>query len=173
MGNGICGAGAILHGGPVVFRCYGPDGQLKWEENVPHNMVVAAGLNSLLDVLFAGSANKVDPWYVGLVGTSATIASADTMSSHAGWAEITGYTQTTRVTYVDARTVHTVSNSASAATFGVNTAISVSGALLASTNNKGGSTGVLLCAVAFTGGDRAAADNDTINVTYTFTAADS
>lgn len=172
MGNGICGAGAILHGGPVVFHCYGPDGQLKWEERVPKNLVVNAGLQKLLDVLFAGSA-VVDPWYVGLVGTSATLASANTMSAHAGWTEIVGYTQTTRVTYIDVRTNQSVSNSGSAATFGVNTAISVSGALLASTNNKGGSTGVLLCVVAFTGGDRSAADNDTINVTYTFDAADS
>ena len=177
MGQGNAGAGAssivALHGGPVIFQCYGPDGTLKWEVIEPDNMVVAAGINSMLDVLFAGSANVVDPGYVGLVGTGGTIASGTTMASHAGWTELTGYTAATRATYVDARSTHTVTNSASAATFEINTAQSIMGAFLASTSNKGGSTGTLLCAVAFTGGDRAASDGDTLNVTYTFTAADS
>lgn len=159
-----------MHGGPVVVQCFAPDGTLKWEVIEPKNLVVNVGLRWMLDVLLGGS-TAVATWYVGLVATGGTIASADTMSSHAGWTELTGYTGN-RAEYVDVRTLQTVSNSASAATFGINTAQSVAGALITSNNTKGGSAGLLLCAVAFTGGDRAAADGDTINVTYTFSAAD-
>lgn len=164
-------ASVAVRGGPVVVQCFGPDGALKWEVVEPKNLVVNVGLNWLLDVLLRGSA-AVATWYVGLVATGETIASADTMSAHAGWTELTGYTGN-RAEYVDARTNQTVSNTASAATFAINTAQSVAGALITSDATKGSSAGTLLCAVAFTGGDRAASDGDTINVTYTFSAADS
>lgn len=159
-----------MHGGPIVVQCFGPSGALKWEVIEPDNLVVNAGLRWLLDSTISGS-SAVTTWYVGLVATGGTIASADTMSSHAGWTELTGYTGN-RAEYVDVRTNQSISNSASAATFGITTAQSVGGALISSSATKGGSAGVLLCAVAFTGGDRAASDGDTINVTYTISAAD-
>ena len=52
------------------------------------------------------------------------------------------------------------------------TANTIGGAFLASTNNKGGSTGTLLCVVTFTAGDKAATAGDTLTVTYSFSAAD-
>ena len=157
--------------GKFYIRNFGPDGELKWEV-IEKNIVVNAGLNLILDVLFAGTANAVDPWYVGLAGSSLTAASGDTMSSHAGWTEITGFTTAARAIFVDARTNQQVSNSASTISYAINTANTIGGAFLASTNNKGGSTGTLLSVVTFTGGDKAATDGDTLTVTYTFSAAD-
>jgi hypothetical protein len=157
--------------GEYFFQCFGPDGQTKWEVR-EKNLVVNAGLNHILDVVFAGSA-QTNPWYLGLVASSMTVASADTMSVHAGWAEVVPYATATRAVFVDVRTNRLVSNSASTVSHAINTAATIGGALLVSTNNKGGSSGILLCAVAFTGGDKAVADLDTLTITYTFSAADS
>ena len=43
---------------------------------------------------------------------------------------------------------------------------------MADTNNKGGSSGVLLCGVAFTAGDKAVTDGDTLTITYSISMAD-
>lgn len=157
-----------------VFRvwCYDRVGNLRWHDTA-QNMVVAAGINSILDVVFAGS-TQITTWYVGLTDGTPTVASGDTISSHAGWGEqSTEYDEAARPTFVDVRTTHTVSNSASKASYTINTAVTVGGAFLASAPNKGGATGTLMCAAAFTGGDKTLGDGDTLNVQYDFTGADS
>ncbi|KKL25865.1 hypothetical protein LCGC14_2401050, partial [marine sediment metagenome] len=167
---------AIGAGVAVVGRfdvsCYSPDGKLKWE-TFGKNMVVNVGLQKLLDILFIGSAQVVDPWYVGLAGTTPTIASGDTMASHAGWTQMINYDEATRQEFTNVRTAEAVANTASTADFTISTASTIGGGFLGSDNTKNGSTGTLLCAVAFTGGNKSASDDDTIAVTYTFSAADS
>ena len=163
----------------VIFRgrfdveCIGQDGNLKWHDT-GYNDVVNEGLNHILDVILGGddaSAKPVvAPWYIGLTDGTPTVAAADTLSSHGGWVEITDYAGT-RKEYIDVRTNQSVSNSDSVGSFAINGGVTVGGAFLASVAS--GSLGVLLCAEVFTGGDRAVVDGDTINVTYTFTAADS
>ena len=162
-------AGIALRG-EFFIQNYGLDGGLKWEM-LETNMVVNVGLQHLLDVLFAGS-TQVGTWYLGLAASSMTVASGDTMASHAGWVEVIPYATATRAIFVDVRTNQLVSNSAATVSHSINTASTIGGAFLVSTNNKGGSTGTLLCAVVFTGGDKAATDGDTLVVTYTFSAAD-
>lgn len=154
--------------GTFVMACVDKDGALKWEGRA-ENTVVNTGLNHVLGLLFTGSVEtQIDPWYVGLVATSPTVAAADTASAHAGWTEFLSYTGN-RQTFVDARSAQSVSNSASAATFAITTAGTVGGAFLVSANT--GSGGTLLCAAALTGSNRTVADTDTVNVTYTFTTA--
>ena len=154
-------------------RCIAPDGTQKWED-ISENEVVTEGLNHLLDILFKSDASAislVDPWYVWLTDGTPTVASADTLASHGGWTEITAYTGD-RKEYVDVRTNQTVSNAASKASFAIDTnSQTLGGAFLASVNT--GTGGILLCAVAFTGGDKSADSGDTLEVTYTFAAADS
>lgn len=164
--------GVGFHGGPVQFVLYGRDGTIKWEELVPKNLVVNDGLNKLLDVGLIGS-SAVASWYCGLVGTGETIASGDTMSTHAGWSEVTNYATAARGEFVFARTDQTVSNSASTLSYSINTAGSIAGAFITSDSTKGGSAGTLLCAVAFNSGDKATSDGDTLTITYSFSAADS
>lgn len=157
----------IRLGGFFIFECYDQAGRLKWMDRT-HNMVVNAGLEHILDVVFTGT-TAVSTWYVGLASSSMTVASGDTMASHAGWTEFTSYADD-RKEWVEARTNRTITNSASAATFTINTAGTVGGGFLCdvATGNS-----VLMCAAALSGGDRAVVDTDTINLTYQLTAADS
>ncbi len=165
-------AGGVALTGRFDVSCYAPDGKLKWE-TFSKNIVVNVGLQKLLDILFIGSAQVVDPWYVGLAGTTPTIASGDTMASHAGWTQMINYDEATRQEFTNVRTAQAVANTASTADFTISTASTIGGGFLGSDNTKNGSTGTLLCAVAFTGGNKFASDDDTIAVTYTFSAADS
>ena len=151
--------------------CWDKDGNLKWED-FGDNLVVNVGLDLILDVLFVGSSSVVDPWYVGLADGTPTVASGDTMASHVGWDHVILYDEATRQEYVNVRASQNVTNSASTAQFTISSAATIGGAFLTSSITKDGSAGTLLCAVAFTGGDKTAADDDTIDVTYTFSAAD-
>jgi hypothetical protein len=126
----------------------------------------------MLDVLFA-SGSQVATWYVGLTDGTPEVAAGNTMASHAGWTEVVAYDELTRPEYVDVRSSKTVTNAASKAVFTISTnATTVGGAFISSDNTRGGSTGTLLCAAAFTLGDKTADDGDTLSVTYTFSAAD-
>ena len=159
-------------GGVFTFRCFDPDGKLKWEDTAK-NLVVNAGLQHILDILFVSATAQVDPWSVFLTDGTPTVAAGDTSASHVGWVEVIAYSETVRQTYVDVRTGQTVSNTASKATFSINAAsTTIGGAGLASTSTKGSTTDDILCAAAFTGGDKIADSGDTLEVTYEFSAAD-
>jgi hypothetical protein len=95
------------------------------------------------------------------------------MASHAGWTEVTAYSQATRPQAVFAAATtadpSVITNSASVAVFSINGTTTVGGAFLTSNNTKGGTTGILFSASDFTSpGDRAVVNGDTLNVTYTF-----
>lgn len=154
-----------------TFECYSADGTLKWTEEV-YNIVVNEGLNEILNKFWKGSAYTA-AFYVGLVSTTPTIAAADTMSSHAGWTEVTAYSEANR----QALTLGTVAsqsvdNSASKAVFTINSSTSVGGAFITTNNTKGGTTGILIGGAAFTAGNRTGlVAGDVLNVTVTLTAA--
>lgn len=132
------------------------------------NMVVNQGLQNILDVSFMGSA-ATSAWYLGLTDDTPTVASTDTMASHAGWVEFTGYNGT-RKAWTKVRSDQQLSNTASVATFSVTSVLTIGGAFLSSTAT--GASTVLMAAGAFTGGDRAVATGDTVQLTYTFAAED-
>ena len=162
----------IRVGGMFTVRCIGKDGNVKWIDE-SHNLVVYAGLEYLLDVGLCGGA-QVSTWYIGLTAATPVPANGDTMAGgHGGWTEFTNYDEATRQTFVEVRTDRQVDNSASVAVFTISADSStIGGAFLVSVSTKGGSTGTLLCCVAFTGGNKAADDGDTLEVQYNFTAAD-
>ena len=164
--------GAARAGGFFVVECFDKDGNLKWrEEN--HNLVVNVGLQDMNAKYFTGSSYTA-AWYIGLYGSGSTNnpAASDTMSSHAGWTEVTAYSQSTRpaCTFGTPTTANpsVATNSASAASFSINGTTTVGGAFLTSNSTKGGSTGTLFSASDFTGGDRSVVSGDTLTVTYTF-----
>ena len=164
--------GGVKLGGSFFVQCFDRQGILKWED-VAENLVVTEGLNHILDILFAGDASanpNIDPWYVLLADGTPTVAAGDTLASHGGWVEVTAYAGT-RKEYTDVRTGQTVSNAASKASFAINSdSTTIGGAGFASVTS--GTGGTLLSAAAFTGGDKSADDGDTLEVTYTFSAAD-
>lgn len=152
--------------------CYDKNGNLKWTDVSP-NMVVNTGLDDILDKYWKGSAYTA-AHYVGLTDGTPTIAATDTASSHVGWAEVTTYSEGTRPSLtLGAVSSQSVDNSASKASFSVNATATIGGAFLITDSTKGGTTGTLVCAVAFTGGDKSLSSGDTLNVTCTLTNSSS
>ena len=162
--------------GVYHIECRDKDGNLKWTAE-SKNLVVNVGLQYM-----AGSAltsvSQITTWYLGLYGAGAsnTPAAGDTMASHAGWTEVTDYSNANRVTatFVTATTADpsVVTNTASPAVFNINGTTTVGGAFLTSENTKGGTTGTLFSAADFgSPGDRSVVNSDTLSVTYTFSLA--
>jgi len=150
-------------------ECFDKDGNLKWADDFK-NLVVTAGRNKYLDAtLKTGLA--APSWFVGLItgpGAGNTYAAADTMGSHAGWAEDTGYSNATRPAFMPGTIASgSVDNSAAKASFSINATVTIAGSFMADNSTKGGTTGTLLGEGNFTGGDRPAVNGDTINVTVT------
>jgi hypothetical protein len=153
-----------------VVECRDNEGNLKWVDEFD-NLVVNAGLDDSLDKHLKGSTYTA-AWYVGLTDGTPTFAPGDTMGSHAGWVEVTDYDEATReVLTLGAVSGQSVNNSASKASFAINSSVTVGGAFVTSVNTKGGGTGILYGGGAFTGGDRSVVSGDTLNVTVTCTAA--
>lgn len=162
--------------GVYKVQCHDAEGNLKWEEE-SHNLVVNGGLQDMNAKYFTGSAYTA-AWYLGLYGAGASNnpAAGDTMSSHAGWTEVTAYSQSTRpaCTFGTPTTANpsVATNSASAATFTINATTTVGGAFLTSNSTKGGTTGTLFSAADFSSpGDRSVVSGDTLTVTYTLSLA--
>jgi hypothetical protein len=154
-------------------ECLDKDGNLKWEEDF-HNLVVTTGLNKYLDAtLKTGLASPA--WFVGLItgpGASNTYVITDTMASHAGWTENTSYSNATRPSFTPGTiAAGSVDNSAAKASFSINASVTIAGAFMADNSTKGGTTGTLLGEGNFGGGDRAAVNSDTLNVTITASIA--
>ncbi len=155
-------------GGVFSLVCYDKNGDVKWEDEF-HNTVVNVGLQHILDVVFSASSN-VATWYLGLTDGTPTVNAADTLASHAGWAEETGYTGN-RQAWVEVRSGQSMTNAASVAVFPITGTATIGGGFLCSVATT--TTGTLMSAGALTGGDRSVVNGDTLNLTYTFAAADS
>jgi len=162
--------------GVYTIQCFDAQGNLKWEAK-SKNLVVNVGLQDMNAKYFTGSAYTA-AWYIGLYGAGAsnTPAASDTMSSHAGWTENTGYSNATRpvCTFGTPTTANpsVATNSASPASFTINATSTVGGAFLVSNSTKGGTTGTLYSAADFgSPGDRSVASSDILNVTYTLSLA--
>jgi hypothetical protein len=163
--------------GRFLIECYDKDGKLKWTDE-SKNLVVNVGLQYMAGTALDGSTARITTWYLGLYGAAASNdpAAGDTMSSHAGWTEVTNYSESTRptATFVAATTANpsVVTNSASKAQFTMNATVTVGGAFLTSDNTKGGTTGTLFSAKDFSSpGDRNVVSGDVVLVTYTFSLA--
>jgi len=150
-------------------ECRDKNGSVKWVEEV-ENLVCTAGATDLLAKYFQGSAYTA-AWYVGLYQGTGTLATSDTMASHAGWTETTGYSNANR----PALTLGTpasgsVNNSGSVAVFNINATNTILGAFVCTNNTIGGTTGILYGEAAFSA-SRSVASGDTLNVTMTLTAS--
>ena len=159
--------------GKYIIECYDKNGNLKWIDE-SKNLVVNVGLQYMAGVALTSTA-QITSWYLGLYGAGASNspAAGDTMSSHAGWTEVTAYSESTRpaATFAAATNANpsVVTNSASKATFTINGTTTVGGAFLTSGSAKSGTTGTLFSAADFQSpGDRAVVSGDVLNVTYQF-----
>ena len=162
--------------GHYTVTCIAADGTIRWEETFK-NLVVNVGKTDLLNKYFAGSSYTAT-WYLGLVdgASTPTYNAADTMSSHSGWTENVGYSQSTRPAAAfgaasasggSAGTAGTGTISTSATAFTINATGTIAGAFLTTVSTKSGTTGTLYSAGSFTTGNRSVLSGDTLNVTYT------
>lgn len=145
--------------------------QFKAWERVDTNVVTNVGRDHILDTFWRGSA-YTQTVVMGLAG-SGTKAAADTQSSHAGWSEVGGANAPTYTGNRKAVTMGAASSQSSVSpqqSYAITSTGTVSGLFM----NNGGSatkddtTGTLVSAVNFTGGDEAVNNLDTLLVTYTF-----
>jgi len=155
--------------GEWTVTCRDKDGQIKWADKF-ENLVVDEGLDYLLDVGLADG-TKIGTWYLGLTSSSPSVAAGDTLASKS-WSEVEDYDEANRQTWVAGSVSgKSVSNTAAPAEFTIDDTVTVGGAFLASNNTKGGTTGTLYAAGAFTGGNRALVATDVLEVVATFTTA--
>ena len=170
-GNGT--RDGLKGGGIFTVRCHDKNGNLKWEQK-SHNLVVNVGLAYVNTTFFKGSGYTA-AWYIGIYGpaSSNNPSSTDTMASHAGWTEVTAYSNATRpaATFGAATTADpsVIANSAAPAQFLVNASANVGGAFLTTGDTPGGTSGTLFSASDFAApGDRVVQNGDVLSVTYTF-----
>lgn len=185
-----CAATASFGGGTVetvglqgvyVATCYDADGNEKWSDTI-ENLTTNVGRANLMDSYFANTGGGAIVMGLGGANGSATFtpAYADTQSSHAGWYEVGGanaptYSGTRKTPSFSAATSANPSVLATSAsvTFSMTGSGTVYGAFI----NVGGSTaidnttGTLFSIGAFTAGSKTVTSGDTINVTYTLSAA--
>jgi hypothetical protein len=142
--------------------CRGADGEVKWIEEQP-NLVTTEGKNHLLDTVFhAGTA--VTTWYIGLKAAGTAVA-ADTLASHASWAESTGYSGTRKEWTEGAASSGSITN-ASSVDYAINATATVAGVFVASATS--GTTGTLFGAADFSAA-RNVISGDTLQITLTVT----
>jgi hypothetical protein len=162
-------------GGIFTAECYGPDGVKKWEESA-HNLVTTEGIAHVLNALLHGS-TQITTWYVVPFENDHTPAAGNTYAVP-GYTECTAYDEIARQAYNEAEAAAgSVTNSANKATFTISDTKTIYGAALvgggtdADTKSDTAGGGTLLCLATFAS-SRSVADDDTLQITYTFSAAD-
>lgn len=144
------------------------DGKLIKKYEFP-NDIVNVGKNDLLDVYFSDATQTAaSGWVIGLISNSSysALAAGDTMASHGGWTEFTGYSQSTRVAWGPGNPSSQSITNGTAATFDINATGTVKGIFVANQNTKGGTSGTLWATALF-GADVPVTSGDQLKVTYT------
>ena len=167
--------------GVYTATCYDANGNEKWSDTIK-NLTTNVGRASLNDAYLGNTAAGAIVMGLGGANGSSTFtpAYADTQSSHAGWYEVGGanaptYSGTRKTPTFGSSTAANpaVKATSSAVVFSMTGSGTVYGAFI----NVGGSTaidnttGVLFSIGEFTAGSKTVTSGDTINVTYTLSAA--
>lgn len=153
--------------GRFELECHDELGNLKWKDTTS-NIVVDAGQNAILNTVF--DYHSQVSWYVGIMATATTLVTGDTMASHAGWVEESGYTGARKAYTVVSSTGEQVTNTASKASFVFTTNATVNGAFVCASSAGVGATNWLMCEATFSA--KVVSTNDTLEVTYTISAED-
>jgi len=158
-------------GGVFRLECYDPkQDKVLWVAPLK-NGVTTAGLNHILNVEFGGT-TQVATWYFGLVSSSgfSAFSAADTMGSHTGWSEQTGYDEAARQTWSVGAASGGIITNGTVATFTATSSMGVQGAFVTSSSTKGGTTGTLWATSALANAPQTIPAGLTVRLTYTLTA---
>lgn len=161
--------------GRYEIECVGQDGKIKWRETI-ENVVCTVGKNLALDTFLAGTSYTVTGPYVGLISsdTFSAVSAGDTMASHAGWLEAGGtnapaYSGNRKTAAWSPATAGAKALSA-ALSYTITSAGAVKGAFVVygsgASATKDNTGGILWSAGAFSTGDKAVVNGDTLNVNY-------
>jgi hypothetical protein len=158
--------------GRFTVRCLNPDGSEAWRQEFKNGTTIA-GLNAILNTMFAG-ASQTSTWYLGLIdnGAYSAVAGTDTMASHSGWAEFTGYDEAARQAWTKGSPAGGVINTATASSFTMSGSGTLRGAFLVSNGTKSGTSGTLWATGEF-GSTQQVTAGQVIQVSYTCTATGS
>lgn len=158
--------------GVYIADCKDKHGNFKWHTE-GRNLVTTTGITHIMQAGLATNATEITPWYIGLIGTSATdVAIGDVMGSHAGWTECTEYSEDTRVIWVETQDSMVVGNTGDKATFTLQVdATTIGGAFLCSSMVGGGDSGILMSAAAFAA-KKTGDSGDKLEVSYKIVGSD-
>lgn len=174
-------------GGFYSVECRGADGALKWRDTV-HNLWCSEGMEAVLTHALKGSAYTAAN-YLGLItstnytavartNTAANITTASGSPAN-GWNEAPSSVATPRGTpsfgTASSSGTNTDLATSSSVSFSILASATIKGCFLlvrsaagtAPTSAVGNTSGAILSAGLFTGGDKVVASSDTLNVTYT------
>jgi hypothetical protein len=136
------------------------------------NDITNEGKNTLFEIMFHdGTQIASSAWCSGLISNSgySGLAAGDTMASHSGWTEATGYTQANRVAWGPGAAASQSITNASPMTFDINATATIKGIFITNQNTKGGTSGKLWATALFAA-DVPVSNGDQLRVTYTVSA---
>jgi len=170
----MTGAG-FKAGGYFEVVCRDKQGNIKWRE-LAENIITNEGLDAILDVMLH-AATQITTWYVALVESDTSPAAGLTYAVPT-YTECTAYDEANRQEYEEAAaSSQSITNSANKATFTMSGTKTIYGAALvgggtgAATKGDTAGGGTLLCYAKFSA-SKSVEDEDTLEVTYTLSAAD-
>jgi hypothetical protein len=155
----------ILVRGEFVAEFLSPGGRVLRTLRA-RNSATDPALTDLINTYFL-SGSQYPNWYFGVISSTGFtgLSSADTMSSHPGWSEVTAYTGAQRLAWAPLLvTGRSVQNSLPAI-LTMNGNVTMKGLFIASDNTKGGTAGLLWASGLFTG-DQQVVSQQVAKLTY-------
>ncbi len=166
---------AFTIGGGFHVECVDEFGSVVWATEAKNSITNAGILSILSDRYCAGT--QYSQWYLMLVANSGftAFALADTMTSHPGWSELSSsnYSDTTRVQWIPGTpSAGSVTNPTSSDYHMIpGSPVVVYGVALVTSNNPGGTSGLLEATAAFVSGPQSCKNGDVLRITYITGAA--
>lgn len=134
-----------------------------------NNDITNEGKNLILDIMFHDQTQIASSsWYIALISNAGytALAAADTMASHGGWTEFTGYSQGTRVAWGPGAPSSQAITNGTPATFDITSSGTLKGVFVTSGSAKSGTSGKLWATALFSA-DVPVNNGDQIKITYT------